>query len=74
MPNYEYRCCDCGSQFELQAPISAKPQHPPCVHCQSTNTKAVFCVFAITGRGRDTGTSGGSGCSSCRGGNCSTCH
>lgn len=54
MPTYDYRCTECGAQFEVYHRISA--QYPPCRRCGG-GTKRVFlsapAVHGWTARGRD---------------------
>lgn len=71
MPNYEYRCRDCDTRFEIHAPASAKPSHPACTHCKSNNTQAVFSPFAIGGCSKSGGIP--NSCGSCSGGDCGSC-
>ena len=35
MPDYEYRCHDCGKTFSIHE--HDKTEHPKCVHCGGTN-------------------------------------
>ena len=39
MPDYEYRCHDCGKTFSIHLTLSEhdKTVHPKCVHCGGTN-------------------------------------
>ncbi len=68
MPLYEYRCEDCGNEFELRRAIRAMDEPAPCPHCESTNAKrqvSLFVSFSTSAQGAEN--SGGCGC----GGQCS---
>ncbi len=39
MPLYEYRCKDCGTEFEKQLRFSEANQLPACPNCNSTQTR-----------------------------------
>ncbi|RME23268.1 MAG: zinc ribbon domain-containing protein [Candidatus Zixiibacteriota bacterium] len=59
MPLYEYKCRDCGAQFEEL--VSASDASVRCPKCGSEQTERQLSVFAAG----NTGTSGGSiGCGS----------
>ncbi len=79
MPLYEYKCSDCGCEFEEL--VFNSEECPECPECKSGNTGKLIsaCKFKAGG-GESIGeampsapTSSGSGCSGCSGGNCSTC-
>lgn len=64
MPLYEYRCKDCGTEFEKQLRFSEADQIPACPNCQSTQTRkkiSAVVMFAASSAGSSTGT--GSSCS-----------
>lgn len=80
MPIYEYCCTDCGKEFEE---VVLGEATVACPHCGSTKvTKLLSCSHFRTGGPIVTGspsanaitTRGKSGCASCSGGSCSTCH
>lgn len=62
MPIYEYRCSDCGKEFEkLMGFSDPNVNSPECPGCQSENTrKRLSTVAAFSSRG-----SSGSSASSC---------
>jgi len=55
MPIFEYKCCDCGTQFEVLAPSrSRKPETPECPECGRSNTGGILSACAI-GKSTDSG-------------------
>lgn len=69
MPVYEYRCRQCGQEFEIRASISeyAKGLDAVCPHCGAKDIERVIPVAAILdggggNPGRDSGISGPSCC------------
>ncbi|HOW99333.1 MAG TPA: zinc ribbon domain-containing protein [Deltaproteobacteria bacterium] len=62
MPIYEYRCCECGQDFEKLVALSAK-ESPPCPWCGKKNVRKRISRIA----------SGKSGCDSCSSSSCSSC-
>jgi putative FmdB family regulatory protein len=49
MPLYEYRCKDCGTEFEKQLRFSEASQLPACPNCNSTQTrKKISSVVSFT--------------------------
>ena len=80
MPMYEYRCDACKCEFEEL--VFGQPESVPCPKCGSVKTHKLLsrCRAKMHGFGPgfpDAPSSGsgrgGGGCSSCSGGNCSTC-
>ena len=87
MPIFEYKCNDCGHEFEEL--VFDREECPPCPKCQSEKTgKLMSAVRSKVGGFRpDTGDSVGSGnsadsgtefsasspCAGCSGGDCSSC-
>ncbi|MBG0789400.1 MAG: zinc ribbon domain-containing protein [Desulfovibrionaceae bacterium] len=87
MPIFEYKCNDCGHEFEEL--VFDREECPPCPKCQSEKTgKLMSAVRSKVGGFRpDTGDSGGSSadadsgssfsasspCAGCSGGDCSSC-
>jgi putative FmdB family regulatory protein len=77
MPIYEYLCPECDSSFEEMRPLSQcdKPAECPRCHKPARRKMSTFACFSTTVSGVPTrvpGT-GGSACSGCSSGNCSTC-
>jgi len=72
MPIYEYRCQDCGSQFEALRSMKDADTNIHCDKCSSHKTRRVLstCYARVDG---DSSRSGSSGCASCAGGACSSC-
>jgi len=76
MPLFEYRCTDCGSEFEEICSLSETPH---CPKCKSEHT--VRLLSACSHCSADGGAlpdapraSSGGGCSGCAGGHCASCH
>ncbi len=83
MARYDYRCTSCGNVFEVEHPMSERPE----INCPTCGQPAER-VFNASGisfkgsgfyntdqRGGSSSTEGtsGSSCSTCGGGNCSCC-
>lgn len=47
MPIYEYRCPDCGKDFELMRPFSEADEPAPCPDCGAKGER-MLSVFAST--------------------------
>ncbi|WP_031480867.1 FmdB family zinc ribbon protein [Maridesulfovibrio frigidus] len=83
MPIYEYKCADCGIEFEEL--VFKRDECPPCPECKSESTGKLIsaCKFKTGGGAdsRDMGeapsapapSSSGSACAGCSGGDCSSC-
>lgn len=71
MPLFEYYCPKCKERFEILCKASEKPASPPCPSCNNNKTQSVLACFAVQGTEKGAGTTG---CGSCQGGSCSTCH
>ncbi|MBU1248999.1 MAG: zinc ribbon domain-containing protein [Proteobacteria bacterium] len=85
MPIFEYKCKDCGAEFEEL--IFSETDEVACEECGSKNTgKLMSCCGFKSGSGEGAADSGdgsqaskpqyrgrGSGCAGCAGGNCSSC-
>jgi len=69
MPIYEYRCNDCGEDFEKLVFGNATVR---CPRCNSESVKKRLSTFGM--RGVENKGGGTSGCSSCSSSSCSTCH
>ena len=67
VPIYEFSCLSCRHTFEVFGGYASRDQRQLCPECESTNTKAMFSMFAVTGSGETTGASAG-GCAC--GGSC----
>jgi putative FmdB family regulatory protein len=82
MPNYDYRCSDCKTEFTVERSMKDDSQQN-CLSCGSTKANRIWNVFiASNGSTPDYGqgtarTEGGtkkSGCGSCSSKACGTCH
>jgi putative FmdB family regulatory protein len=70
MPIYEYKCSNCGEDFEK---LVFGNQKVRCPKCDSGDIKKKFSVFSAAGTEKPlAGTS--SGCTSCTKSTCSNCH
>lgn len=64
MPLYEYRCKDCGTEFEKQLRFSEANQLPACPNCNSTQTrKKISSVVSFTANSAGSSASSSSSCS-----------
>ena len=71
MPIYEYTCQDCQTNFEIIRSMQDADAPLNCEHCQGGNVKRRISLFNAASNGRVI--AGGSSCSTCSGGTCSTC-
>jgi|Deesub1362A_J573_1020465.scaffolds.fasta_scaffold04311_2 putative FmdB family regulatory protein len=69
MPIFEYRCNDCGTEFEEL--VSGQNPDVRCIKCASKNINKKFSVFGMSGVEKQV--SSGSSCTSCSSSSCSTC-
>lgn len=64
MPLYEYRCKDCGAEFEKQLRFSEADQKPACPKCNSSQTrKKISSVVSFAANSASSSTGAGSSCS-----------
>jgi putative FmdB family regulatory protein len=64
MPLYEYRCKNCGAEFEKQLRFSEADQLPVCPNCNSTQTrKKISSVVSFVANATGSSASTGSSCS-----------
>ena len=66
MPIYEYRCNDCGKEFEEL--VRSQDTEVACPECKSAKTSRKLSLFAASG----TSSPAGRGGSSCKTSSCST--
>jgi putative FmdB family regulatory protein len=66
MPIFEYRCNDCGMEFEEL--VSGQNPEIRCIKCKSKNVKKKFSVFGMSGVEKQV-----SSCTSCSSSSCNTC-
>jgi putative FmdB family regulatory protein len=71
MPIYEFSCKECSSVFEVL--VRSQNEKVSCPSCNGTEVSKLFSTFAVASREGSMAT-GGTSCSTCSGGNCSTCH
>ena len=70
MPIYEYRCSDCGHEFELL--VGVNQENIACPACEGADCKRILSVFGFASGGKFT-SSKGSACAGCSGGDCKGC-
>ena len=73
MPIFEYRCEDCGQQFES---LVFGQETPTCPHCESATVCKLMstCGFVSkTAGGQTISSTASSSCSGCKATNCSSC-
>lgn len=46
MPRYEYRCEECGGQFEVTQTLSARAEDTVCPHCHAQKAVRLMSAFA----------------------------
>ncbi|UCB46049.1 MAG: zinc ribbon domain-containing protein [Spirochaetota bacterium] len=71
MPVFEYQCNECENLFEIL--VRTKDQGISCPRCNSAHVLKKFSTFAYKGDTPSQSTTS-SGCSTCSGGSCATCH
>jgi len=72
MPIYEYKCEDCGQEFECIVARS-KRDKVRCTECNSKNTKRLLCAAKFNMGGSSTGAQSLKSCTSCSGSSCQNC-
>lgn len=72
MPIYEFKCKDCGKNFE--ALVIGSREDIDCPQCKGTSLERLMSACAFKSGGSFTPATGSSGCSTCGSHNCSTCH
>lgn len=72
MPIYEYKCMECKNGFEYLVIGSDKDISCPICDSKKVERKISVCNFKDSKNYLSSAES--SGCSSCSGGSCSTCH
>ncbi len=71
MPLYEFRCGQCGADFEELVPSGT--QAWPCPKCGSREVRRLASAAAFSVGGRMATTAKSDGCSSCSSRNCGSC-
>ncbi|MGB9762295.1 MAG: FmdB family zinc ribbon protein [Caldimicrobium sp.] len=72
MPIFEFQCEECGEIFE-ELLFSSNFENIKCKRCKSSKVHKLISQVAYKSEGKFVSSSG-SGCSSCKGGTCSSCH
>ncbi|MEW5944775.1 MAG: zinc ribbon domain-containing protein [bacterium] len=81
MPYYDYVCGECGSAFEIQCGINDDRSGVRCAECGSGKVERNFGTIYLPKKGKaraggggfGSPPGGGSSCSTCTSGTCSTC-
>ena len=71
MPIYEFRCKKCKKDFECL--VFGKADDVCCPTCNGKRVERLMSAASFKSGGKYTSSSS-SGCASCSGGSCSTCH
>jgi putative FmdB family regulatory protein len=74
VPIYEYRCLDCGEDFEDLIRNKRDEEELECPSCRSRNFVKQMSAFGVRGAVEKPITAGSGGCSGCSSSSCSTCH
>jgi len=72
MPIYEYQCRKCRKEFECI--VFGGDSTVTCPHCNAKKVERLLSACSFKSSGRYSSSAGASGCASCAGGTCSTCH
>ncbi len=72
MPIYEYRCKKCETEFEHL--VLGRDSDISCPDCKTKKVERLMSACSFKSSGNYSPSTGSSGCSSCSGGHCSTCH
>ncbi len=64
MPIYEYRCKECGAEFEKMVRLSEADRSPLCPECGSPDTRKQITIFASPNSSSSTQGSSSSSCGS----------
>ena len=72
MPIYEYKCMKCKKDFECL--VFGNNGDICCPDCNSKKVKRLMSACSFKNEGNFSSSAASSGCSSCSGGSCSTCH
>lgn len=72
MPIYEYHCPKCDQDFEVL--VMKSDEKVRCPNCSCKGVTRIMSGFAHKCGADGEMVSSSSGCASCSGGNCATCH
>ena len=72
MPIYEYRCKKCRKEFECL--VLGGSSDVCCPECKGKKVERLMSAASFKSSGKYVSSAASSGCSSCSGGTCSTCH
>ena len=72
MPIYLYQCQKCGERFEKLI-LPGRDQLLECIKCGSASLSRLPTRFRFSGKGSEGMENTGSSCSTCSGGDCSSC-
>jgi len=74
VPIYEYRCLECGEDFEDLIRNKADEEALECPSCHSKNLLKQMSAFGVQGAVERPIMAGSGGCGGCSSSSCSTCH
>jgi putative FmdB family regulatory protein len=72
MPIYEFKCRKCRKEFESIVLGSGSPVS--CPHCNGKKVERLMSACSFKSSGKYSSSAASSGCASCGGGNCASCH
>jgi putative FmdB family regulatory protein len=72
MPIFEYKCEECGNEFELIVFGSDTPECPSCGDKNPVKKMSTF-GFSVGYKYRSSSANSGSGCAGCGSSDCSSC-
>ena len=73
MPIYEYRCKECGNQFEMLQRVGEESEGLRCPQCGEVKVQRLLSLFAAAGHGSEPQMNNGGG-ACCGGGGCGCRH
>ena len=74
MPLREYKCSVCQEVFETLILTRQDAKTVVCPSCGNRKVNVLFSTFALSGGRKEGKSTQTSGCGSCSGKSCSTCH
>ena len=69
VPIYEFSCLSCRHTFDVFGGYASRDELQVCPECESTNTRAMFSTFAVSGRSEGSSAAASGGGCAC-GGSC----
>ncbi|MEW6670024.1 MAG: zinc ribbon domain-containing protein [Thermodesulfobacteriota bacterium] len=72
MPIYEFKCKKCRKSFECI--VFGSDSAVCCPHCNGKKVERLLSACSFKSSGKYSSSAASSGCATCGGGSCSTCH